>query len=456
MKLKWISTSSGSEDALDFTPPSLAMRDAPPNPLGRKVLWTILLLILGLVIWALVGRLDIVAVAEGKLVPQSYLKIVQPPEAGIVKDILVKEGEEVHAGQILMRMDAVATEADERAMEAEHSRKRLALHRIDAELAGLPFHAPAGAPPALTQEVAAQYQADRTALEAALAEERSRLAKAKQDMAAAEQVQVKIKDTLPHYQQQAQAFDKLQKNGFVGSIMASDKQREWIEKEQELKTQEHVIESARASISESEKKLAQIHSDYRRQLYAERNEVANALDKLTQEIAKQTHRKTLLELRSPQTAIVKDLATHTIGTVVQPGTVLLTLVPKEDVLRAEIWVSNEDIGFVHQGQPVKLKFAAFPFQKYGLTEGVVEQVSADAADPTATNNQLTDKASKSAPLFYKTLVTLKKMNLEVDGERLALNAGMQTNAEILLGTRTIAEYLLSPVQKAWHEAGRER
>jgi HlyD family secretion protein len=161
--------------------------------------------------------------------------------------------------------------------------------------------------------------------------------------------------------------------------------------------------------------------------------------------------------RGRDTAIVKDLATHTAGTVVQPGTVLLTLVPKEETLRAEVWVSNEDIGFVRKGQVVKLKLAAFPFQKYGMVEGTVEHVSADSADNNTSNSPgQNDKTGNTPPLVYKALVTLKAMHLEMDGERFPLGAGMQASVEILLGRRTVVEYLLSPVQKAFHEAGRER
>lgn len=131
--------------------------------------------------------------------------------------------------------------------------------------------------------------------------------------------------------------------------------------------------------------------------------------------------------------------------------------PENDTLHAEIWISNEDIGFVRPGQPVKLKFAAFPFQKYGMGEGVVKYVSADAADNSANNNSPTsDREGKQMPLAYKAMVTLQSMTLESNTEQYQLTAGMQTNAEILLGTRTIAAYLLSPVQKAWHESGRER
>ncbi|MCF8198711.1 MAG: HlyD family type I secretion periplasmic adaptor subunit [Sulfuritalea sp.] len=444
-------------DPLEFAPSLLRLQESAPNPLGRKVLWALLILLAALLIWALLGQLDIVAVAEGKLVPESYVKIVQPSEAGIVKEILVKEGEAVHAGQVLMRMDALITDADATALAAESARKRLALRRIDAELGGRPFHTEAADPPDLAREIEAQHRANRASLEAALAEEASRLLKARQDLAAAEEVRNKLTETLPYYREQDQAYAKLVKDGYAGHVMGSDKRRERIEKEQELKTQIHVIESARASTLQSQKKLAQIESDYRRQLYAERNEMQAAVDKLGQEIAKQSHRQSLLELKAPQNGVVKDLATHTAGTVVQPGTVMLTLVPQDETLRAEVWVANEDIGFVHPGQKVKLKFAAFSFQKYGMAEGVVEHVSADAADSAGNNAApAADAAGRSMPLVYKALVAMKSRSLEVDGQRFRLAAGMQTNAEIMLGTRSVAAYLLSPVQKAWHEAARER
>ena len=444
-------------DPLEFAPPLLRLQESAPNPLGRKVLWAILVLVGGLLLWALLGRLDIVAVATGRLVPHSYVKIVQPSEAGIVKEILAREGETVQAGQVLMRMDALITEADASALQSESARKRMALRRIDAELAGQPFRTAANDPADLAREIEAQYRANRASLDAALAEERSRLVKARQDLSAAEEVRNKLTETLPHYREQDKAYEKLVKDGFAGHLMGSDKRRERIEKEREFTTQLHIIESARASALQSEKKLAQIETDYRRQLHAERNETQAAVDKLGQEIAKQTHRQALLELKAPQAGVVKDLATHTAGTVVQPGTVMLTLVPQDESLRAEVWVSNEDIGFVHAGQIVKLKFATFSFQKYGMAEGVVEHVSADAADSAANGSgPASDRSGKPMPLGYKALVALKSMNLEMNGERFRLAAGMQTQAEILLGTRSVAEYLLSPVQQAWHEAARER
>jgi hemolysin D len=445
-----------ASDPLDFSPPLLRLQESPPNPLGAKVLWALLLLLVGLLVWAVVGRLDIVAVAEGKLVPQSYVKIVQPSEAGIVKEILVKEGEQVRVGQVLMRMDALITEADAKSLEADYQRKRLALGRMTAELEDKPFKPQSKAPAALVREVEAQYDANRAAYEAALAEERSRLVKAKHELSATEQVRNKLIETLPHYRQQEKAYEDLLREGYVPSLMASDKRRERIEKEQELRTQEQIIESARASMQQSEKKLLQIASDYRRQLHTERNDIEGQADKLAQEVAKQAHRKSLMELRATQDGTVKDLATHTAGTVVQPGTVLLTLVPREEALSAEVWVSNEDIGFVRKGQAVKLKCVAFPFQKYGMMDGTVEQVSADAADSGAMGSSTTPAERQGRPLVYRALVALKSLHLEMNGKKFQLAAGMQTNAEIRLGDRTVLEYLLSPVKKAWHESGRER
>jgi HlyD family secretion protein len=441
-------------DYQEFYPPLIRLQHSAPHPQGRRVLWAILALVAFLIVWALLGRLDIVAVADGKLVPASYLKIVQPSEAGIVRDILVREGETVRAGQTLMRMDALITNADLDAITTEYTRKRLALARIDAELTGKPFLPDVQAPAALIRETGAQYQANRDALAAALAEERSRLIKAQQELAAARQQKERLEAVLPHYREQDKAYEKLVKEGFAGSLMGSDKRRERIEKEQELAIQEYLIASAQASIDQSQKKLKQIEADYVRQLHAERNEVQAQIDKLAKELEKQQHRRELLELKAPQDGVIKDLATHTPGTVVQPGTVLATLVPREEKLKAEVWVSNEDIGFVRPGQPVKLKFATYPFQKYGMGQGTVEHVSADAQS----EEEARDKglAGGQRPLRYKALVTLEANALEADGVRYPLSVGMQTTAEILLGRRTVAEYLLSPVQKAWHEAGQER
>jgi hemolysin D len=443
------------QDYQAFHPSLIRLQETAPHPQGRRILWALLALLAFVLLWAVFGRLDIVAVADGKLVPASYLKIVQPSEAGIVKEILVREGERVRAGQTLMRMDAFIAEADLESIVTEHSRKRLALDRIDAELHGQPFRPGHNTQSALVREVSAQYHANRHALAAALAEERSRLDRAQQELAAAREQSTRLGAVLPHYQEQDKAYQKLVREGFAGALMGSDKRRERIEKEYELATQGHLIASAQASTEQSQKKLRQIEADYLRQLHAERNEAQGQFDKLGRELEKQQHRRALLVLKAPQDGVIKDLATHTSGTVVQPGTVLATLVPQDDRLKLEVWIANEDIGFVRSGHHMKLKFAAYPFQRYGMGHGTVLHVSADAqSEEEARDAGIT--LANQRPLRYKALVALDSNALVVAGRQYPLSAGMQTTAEILLGQRTVAEYLLSPVRQAWHEAGRER
>jgi HlyD family secretion protein len=241
--------------------------------------------------------------------------------------------------------------------------------------------------------------------------------------------------------------------------MYTDKQRERIEKEQDVKAQEYTIAAAKATIAQSEKRVAQIGADYRRLLQAERAEAAPQVERLREELTKQRHRHELLELRAPHSGTVKDLATHTSGTVVAPGTILMTIVPEGEQLRAEVWVSNDDIGFVHASQVVKIKLAAFQFQKYGMLQGTVAQVSADATEapnPNTRSGGLAGRDRPAGPLAFRTLVDLPQQHLETDGHRYSLAPGMQVVAEIHLGERSVLEYLLSPVQKAFHEAGRER
>ena len=445
-------------DPRDFQPAIVRLQDAPPNPLGRRVLWVTLAFLAALLAWATFGKLDIVAVAEGKLVPDTYLKIVQPTDPGVVKEILVKEGQLVKAGQVLMRMDTTLSDSDLKALTADYHNKRIALRRIDAQLADAPFMRRADEPADLFTQVYAQYAANRGAYENALAQERTVLEKARHDLRAAEEVKSKLTQVLPHYREQEAAFEKLTRDGFAGRLMFTDKQRERIEKEQDLRAQESVIASARSTIEQEERKISQITADYRRQLQTERVDVASQLEKAGGELAKQEHRQEYLELRASQDGVVKDLATHTIGTVTSPGTILMTLVPKDEILRAEVWVKNDDIGFVRQTQAARIKLAAFTFQKYGMLQGEVAHVSADSAEQGASSGTAGQSQTKSgtAPLAYRTLVDLRSQFLEADGVKYSLAPGMQVSAEIHLGTRTVLEYLLSPVTKAFHEAARER
>lgn len=443
-------------EALDFAPGILRVQHQPPSPLPRLVLHSLLALFGILLLWAVFGHLDIVAVAQGKLVPQTFLKIVQPSDAGIVKELLVREGDEVKAGQVLVRMDTSISDADNSTLQNDLRGKSLQVRRIDAELNGMPLKRLPDDPPGLYAQVEAQYRSHRQAYQDALEAERAALAKARQELQSTLEIEAKLKQTVPIYRQQEQAFDQLAKEGFAGRLMALERSRDRIEKEQDLRAQAYTVASLKATITQSEKRIAQITSGYRSQLLNERVEAEAQYHKLRQEWEKQSHRHALLELKAPQDGIIKDLATHTPGSVVSPGTVIMTLVPRNEALQAEVWVSNLDAGFVLAGQHAKVKLAAYPFQKYGMIEGEVRQVSPDATETPDARKPANDTQPASPPSGYRTLVALKTPFLEKDGERHKLTSGMQASAEINLGSRTILEYLLSPVQKTVHEAGRER
>ncbi|MBI3902673.1 MAG: HlyD family type I secretion periplasmic adaptor subunit [Nitrosomonadales bacterium] len=446
-------------DPLDFSPPLLRIQEQPPRPFAGMLLYILLVLLGFIILWGVFGRLDVVATAEGKLLPQSYLKIVQPSEQGVIREILVSEGEAVKAGQILMRMDATLSEADGRELQSDFSSKKIALRRIDAELSDQPFERRTNDDEKDYNDTLAQYRANRAAYETALSQEQSQYDKAQSDLAAAQETKTKLLQVLPHYRSQDEAYAQLAKEGYVSLLAATDKARERIEKEQDLKTQEHLIAGAEATLNQSSRKLAQITAEYRQKLQAERSDTSDKLDKVGPELAKQQYHRALHELKAPQDGIVKDLATHTPGTVISPGSILLTLVPKDETLRAEVWVSNQDVGFIHTGEPVKLKLAAYQFQKYGMIDGEVANLSADASDNNNPNGQQqpsSNKTGSSMPFAYRALVDLRSQYLEEKGVRHKLSPGMQVTAEINLGTRSIIEYLLSPVMGAFQEAGRER
>jgi len=446
-----------SRDALDFAPGLLSIQESPPTRLPRTVLYCVVTLFGLLLIWATCGKLDIVASAEGRLVPQTYVKIVQPADAGIVQEILVREGQAVEAGQILMRMDARLTEADARTLRSDYELKRLQLRRIDAELAGRPMSSEAADWPEIYAQVASQYAAHRQAYQDAVAQEEATLAKIWHDLQASEELADKLRKTVPTYRKSAAAFEKLGHDGFYSTLAVEEKQRDRIEKEQDQRAQEATVASLKATLAASARKLAQITSNYRSELHNERVETESQLRKLREEREKIEHKTDLLSLRAPQRGVLKDLATHTVGTVVSPGSVLMSLVPHDEPLQAEVYVDNADVGFVHRDQPVKLKLSAYPFQKYGMIDGTVIHIGPDAADqPNASAKTAGDTTAAAVGLRYKALIELNTQHLATDGKSLRLSPGMQVVAEIHQGQRTVLEYLLSPVQKAWHEAGRER
>ena len=439
--------------AQDFAPDLLAMQEKPPARLPRTVGRVTMALFAALAAWATWGQLDIIASADGRLVPRNYSRVLQPAEGGIVREVLVREGDEVAAGQVLLRMDATTASADMGTLNADAALKDLSLRRIDAELKDAPLQLKPSDPGGVAAQVLAQYQSHRQSYQDAMYQEQATLERSQHELNSAQQQLAKLQATVPLYQQAANSHEQLVKEGFVSALGANDKLREKIEKEQELKSQQSNVAALSAAIDQSRAKLAQIRSNYRSQLRNERMDMQSQQERTHGELQKQAYKSGLLELKATEAGTVKDMITATPGAVVQPGAVLLNIVPRNEPLIAEVAIKNEDVGFVVPGQKVRLKLQAYPFQKYGLLEGVVQVVGADSAanDPQRAN------AQGQSPQSYKALLQLESQELTSGkGEKLKLTPGMVVQAEIHQGKRSVLEYLLSPVQKVAQEAARER
>lgn len=447
--------STMTPEAIEFAPGLLAIQESPPGKLPKIILYLVMALFFILLGWAIFGKLDIVATAEGRLIPKSYVKIVQPSEGGIIKEILVHEGQSVKEGDVLMRMDGTAMLSDTRSVEGEMRLRSLQLRRIDAELGIGALTKNPEDPKDLYIQTKQQYIAHRQAYNDTISQEMQVLEKSEYDLSAAQEILIKFDQTLPMYRRNAESFKKLADERYISRIEADYKEREKIEKEQDYQAQKSTVSGLRSAVEASHKRLAQLSSNYKSQLENERSDTQSQYKRLVEEWGKNVYKSSLLELKAPQSGIIKDLATHTQGSVVSPGTVLMSLVPYNDPLQAEVMIKNEDVGFVHSEQKVKVKLVAYPFQKYGMIEGEVIHVGADAIQASAPPSASQTEPPQSM-MTYKALIRLNIQELEVDGNRLKLTPGMQTIAEIHLGRRTVMEYLLSPVQKAWQESGRER
>ncbi len=442
--------------------PLRLIQDEAPSETRRAVLWAVSILVLALIVWAAFGQLDIIAAAEGKLVPQTLVKIVQPAEAGVLKQLLVNEGDAVKAGQVLVRLDTTLASADKASVNSDLASQQMQARRITAELTDQPMLPKAGDDPNLYAQVQSQYAAHRKAYHDSLDQEKALLAKAEYERKSASEILVKLEQTLPTYKRSADAYARLEKDGFVGNLAAAEKLREATEREKDLDAQRSTVAALNATIVAQQKKISQLQSTYKSELQKELADVQAKIAQLRPILEKTQYKEGLMELRAPQDGVIKDLATTTQGAVVQPGTVVMTLVPKDEQLFADVNVKNEDVGFVHVGQSAQIKLAAYPFQKYGMLTGNVVHLSVDANEVNKlnsanANNSTSDSTTPSAIATYKARVQLDAQILkDTQGNRLQLTPGMQVVAEINQGQQTVLEYLLSPVQKAIGEAGRER
>lgn len=440
-------------DELAFLPAALSLQETPVHPAPRRLAFALIALFLIALLWSVVGQIDIVAVASGRIVVSERTKLVQPLERSVVRRVLVKDGDPVEAGQVLVELDPTSASADKtsideqlKSAQSELLRTR-ALSQVIQRPALLPDLGgvlPAGWSESDARAARAQLNDEWSDITAKLARAAAEIQRREAEIATVRQMVAKLETTLPIARQREADFRQLAEQGFMSAHANQDRTRERIELERDLATQRARLAEAAATLKESENARTAFLAETRRNL-SEREAAAELRRQQgIQEQAKAAQRERLTTLKAPVAGTVQQLAVHTEGGVVTEAQPLMVIVPTGAQVTAEVTLENKDIGFVRAGQSAEIKLETFPYTRYGTVGAVVRTVTADAVND-----------EKRGAIFPVTLV-LARSHVDVDGTAVKLSPGMNLTAEIKTGRRRIIEYLLSPIQRAASESLRER
>jgi hemolysin D len=432
-----------------FLPGHLELLETPAHPAAHwliRMIGALAVLVFAVIVF---GRLDIVAVAKGKLVPDASVKIIQPAITGVVRKIAVKDGQRVLTGQVLMELDTTQAAAD--AQKAGAS-------RLDAELGGARARALLAAQqmdrsPKVERVDGAsadrQQEAQRFAeggwreYRDKLNSARAELEKRRAELDSTRAQITKLATTAPLARENANHYRELAAGKFVAQSDFYDKEQAAITQEQDLAAQRSHAHELEASIAEQRSDIEALTSQFRRQ---ELDDLEKATQQLTQNRNDETKAKTreaLLVLCAPVTGTVQQLVVHTLGGVVTTAQAVMEIVP-DDTLEVEATVENKDVGFLTVGQRAAVKVEAFPYTRYGMLEGTVVDLSNDAVQ------------DKKLGLAFKVRIRLASNRMKIDNRWITLTPGMAVTAEIKTGKRSVAQYFLGPLVESVQESMRER
>jgi hemolysin D len=442
----------------EFLPAALEVEETPVSPLPRVAMGLIVSFALIALVWAVIGKLDVVVTAGGKIVPNERTKVIQPIETATVKAIYVQDGQQVKAGDILLELDATSADADERRTEGDWMGSRLACARALAMLSVLdhpeghetPLKIPEtrsvlrGIPPervaAEERVLVSQAEEYRKKLEKMDAEISQREAEIVSNRA----VLSKIQETLPIVQERAREYKKLFDQNYTSKHEYLDKEKERIELEHGLTAQTGKITELESALLESRRGKESLLAETRRSARETLSENEHRSMNSNQERIKATQRVSLLTLKAPVSGKVQQLSVHTVGGVVTPAQPILAIVPTTGTVEIEAFIQNKDVGFVSEGQDAVIKVEAFPSTKYGTIPGRVKIISMDA---------VTDEKKG---LVYSTRVEMLKNSIPVGHTSIPLTPGMSVSVEIKTGRRRVIEYFLSPLMEHADESLKER
>ncbi|WP_226349475.1 HlyD family type I secretion periplasmic adaptor subunit [Alcaligenes sp. 13f] len=409
------------------------------------LIWLTLLAISLLIVWASFASIDEVVRGEGKVVPSRQVQIVQSLDGGVVEEILVRPGQSVEAGEVLLRIDPTRASSSLGENEAESLSLKAKAARLEAIAADQPFDMPVE----VLEKAPDLAEMERRVWQARTEELRSNISVAQEQL---NQRQQELRETQANRDQAAsscgltsqelQMTRPLLKSGAVSEVDLLRLQRDVARYCGEQKAASAQISRIQASIQEAQNRIGEVEIIFRNQARTELSETRAKLASLEQGQRALADRVRLAEVRSPVRGTIKTLAANTVGGVLQPGKDILEIVPTDDTLLLEVRINPRDIGFLHSGQAAEVKFTAYDFAVYGGLPGVLEQTSADT---------ITDEKGNS---FY--IAKVRTDTVYVGDDKRPILPGMMAEVHILTGKRTVMQYLLKPILRARSNAFTER
>jgi hemolysin D len=454
----------------EFLPPLLELEETPPSPVQRQVLWGIVGLVIALIAWAIVGKISIVATAPGKFIPDGRVKEVQPLESSIVKAIHVKEGQRVHAGDLLLELDPTLSAAEFQADTDKYGFNQLEQARLSAELThGSAQYAGIGQPAARVAMEERMRKARAAAHDAKRAEARATVEEKTAALAAAEATLKKYQETTAIADERESSARPLVETGALSRVDYLQLKEDLAQNRNDLAAQVKTVQQAEAAVTGAEHALEQVERDRVADIYNDLNQRVTSEAALKGDLDKSRQLYALKWLRAPVSGIVQKVDVATVGQVVTPAQSLVTIVPDGTPLVVEATVTNEDIGYLKVGQPVEVKVDTFPFQKFGSLRGTLVSISPDAEDKNAASKDpdirtgassgdpsRSDVANPNAGYVYKVRIRTDQSRFVVDGELRPVQAGMTVQADITTDRRRVIEFFLSPVVKYLDEGMKVR
>ena len=452
MKIKeiWDNFINGTEkeQETEFLPAILEVTETPPSPTGRLVMWSILTLLVVGILWSVLGHINEVAVAPGKVIPTGQVKTIQVKNKSIVKEIHVKEGQHVEKGDTLVVMDPTSTDADYDSLNKRAAYYALDIQRLEAELNGTSF-SPKSDPNLELKDITAEqslYQS-RVSQHRAEMEAAANAVNQKQAALNAERVNLnKYDEMLEIAREKERRLIELTKENAISEFQLFEQTSQRINYEKTAAAQLDLINRAEAELSEAQAKLSNLDAAYKKDVMASLVESRKQYYALTEESKKADENQRLSTVVAPCSGTVYNLAVHTEGGVVTDAQPLMVIVPDGVELEFEVWAENKDIGFIKEGQEAEVKVTTFNFQKFGMLTAYVDEISADSNS---------DKSDPEKNKRFRLLLKLDENTLKENPD-IHINPGMEVTAEIKIKEKRIIEFFLDPFRRYTHESLRER